>query len=105
MLERQLAAAGEPRDSLTKAGEEAQAQLADTESRRGEQARRIQELELQLAAAEIAASQSAGGWKNAATEPGHRAAEQGETASPMARAITRRRIPSVESTPSNNISR
>ena len=62
------------------------------ESHRAEQSRRIQELESQLAAAaehaakaaELAARSTATGWKNAAEEPDHRAAEQVETASYVA---------------------
>jgi hypothetical protein len=58
-LERQLAAAGETRDSLARAREEVQFQLADAESQRNEQSRRIQELESQLAAAEERAAKAA----------------------------------------------
>jgi hypothetical protein len=77
-LERQLAAAGETRDSLARAREEAQLQLAEAESHREEQARRIQELELQLAAAEERAAKAA---ELAANQP---AAEQTESASHVA---------------------
>lgn len=83
-LERQLAAASETRDSLARAREDAQLLLADAESQRGEQLRRIQELEIQLAAAEeraakaaeIAANQSATGHtENSSHVAGEQSAE------------------------------
>lgn len=78
MLEQQLAAARDTCESLARARDEAQLHLAGAESVRGEQSRRIQELESQLAAAELAASRSAGDGKTAVPESDVRAAEQGE---------------------------
>jgi uncharacterized coiled-coil DUF342 family protein len=58
-LEQQLAVANDSQTALTRGREAAQAQLANSDSHRNEQARRIQELESQLAAAEARAVKAA----------------------------------------------
>lgn len=88
-LELQLAAVGELRDSLARAREETQLQLANAESHSAQQSRRILELEAQLAAAEgvvatlteQASSQTVPDWNKVSSEPPKRTTGQGSSSS------------------------
>jgi hypothetical protein len=92
LLEQRLATANESHDSLARAPEAAHVQLANADSHRSEQSRRIEELESQLAAAEErasraaepAASRSEANRKSAVVEPVLSAPEHAESGSHVA---------------------